>query len=59
MATEDGQPDGLEFRDRIETLMERMTDKFDQLTSRHLASLLDYLGVTVDDQAGDCAGNAT
>ena len=53
MATQDDQPDGLEFRDRTETLLERTTDKFDQMTSRHLPSLFDCPGVSVDNQTGD------
>ena len=53
MATQDGQPDGLEFRDRTETLLERTADKYNQVTFRHPPSLLDHRGISVQNQISD------
>ena len=53
MATHDGQPDGLEFRDRTETLLERAMDKYDHATSGHSSSLLDRPGISVHSDTDD------
>ena len=53
MATQDGQPDGLEFGDRTNTLIERTTGEYEQTSDRHPASLLDRPGISVNGAADD------